>query len=153
LLLTADTHQPFTSAPAESSLVRGGPFYRAQRALGLIRPTQWNLGRRIPVLLAIGWLPLFLLTALLNPRGLHSLLTDYRVHARLLIAVPALLIGEILMDSRFRAVLAHVRQAGLLEAPDQAYMDGVTATLVRLRDAFLPELVVLDILRGKSWCK
>jgi hypothetical protein len=141
--LGADAHPLSAPAPAELSFARGGPFYRAQYALGLIRPNQWNLGRRIPVLLAIGWLPLFLLTALLNPRGLHSLLTDYRVHARLLIAVPALLIGEILMDSRFRAVFAHVRQAGLLEALDLAYMDGVTATLVRLRDAFLPELVVL----------
>jgi hypothetical protein len=46
-----------SSAPGEVSLVRGGPFYRVQHALGLIRPNEWNLGRRITFLIAIGWLP------------------------------------------------------------------------------------------------
>jgi hypothetical protein len=42
------------------------------------------------------------ITALLNPGAVYSLLTDYRVNARLLIIVPALLIGEILLDSHFQ---------------------------------------------------
>jgi hypothetical protein len=54
--------------------------------------------------------------------------------------------GELRMEVRFRAVMAHIRQAGLLEAPDLEYMDGVISTLVRLRDAFLPELAVLVLL-------
>ena len=70
--MDAEDHQP--SAPAEISLVRGGPFYRDQQAIGLIRPNQWNLGRRVAALIAIGWLPLFLITALLNPGGMHSLI-------------------------------------------------------------------------------
>ena len=41
----------------------GGPFYRIQRAVGLIRPDHWNIGRRVAVLIAVGWLPLFLTTA------------------------------------------------------------------------------------------
>ena len=87
-----------------------------------------------------------MLTTLLNLQGLNSLLRDYRVHARLLIAVPALLFGELLMEARFRAVMAHIRQARLLQAPDLEYMDGVIATLVRLRDSYLPELAVLVLL-------
>lgn len=130
-------------APREVSFVRGGPFYRAQRALGLIRPDRWNLGRRIILLIAMSWLPLVLLTAISNPEGLLSLLKEYRVHSRLLIAIPVLLFGEYFMESRFRLVMAQTRQAGLLEAPDLAYIDGVVASLVRARDAFLPELVVL----------
>jgi hypothetical protein len=135
-----------TSIPTEISLVRGGPFYRIQQALGLIRPNRWNLGRRIAVLIAIGWLPLLLITAFSNPKALPSFLVEYRIHARMLIAVPALLLGELFMESRFRAVLAHLRRSGLLEAPDLAYMDGVVATLARLRDAYLPELAVLILL-------
>jgi hypothetical protein len=86
------------------------------------------------------------LTTLLNLQGLNSLLRDYRVHARLLVAVPALLFGELLMEARFRAVMAHIRQSRLLQAPDLEYMDGVIATLVRLRDSYLPELAVLVLL-------
>src|SRR6266481_6533668 len=134
------------AAAGELSLVRGGPFFRAQEALGLIRPNQWNFTRRILILIAIGGLPLVIFTAVLNPQGLLSLLREYRIHARLLIAVPALLIGESFMESRFRLVMQHIRQVGLLDAPDLAYMDEVIATLTRLRDAYLPELVVFVLL-------
>jgi hypothetical protein len=70
------TYPPSTSIPAELSLVRGGPFYRAQEAFRLIYPNRWNVGRRIAVLIAISWVPLFLITALLNPDGLRSLFMD-----------------------------------------------------------------------------
>jgi len=40
----------------ENSFVRGGPFYRAQQALVVLRPGQWNAGCRIAALIAIGWL-------------------------------------------------------------------------------------------------
>jgi hypothetical protein len=144
--MDVESDSPSTHAQDEVSFVRGGPFFRVQQALGLLRPGQWNVARRIAVLVAIGWLPLLLITVFTNPRNLPSFLTTYRFHARMLMAVPALLLGEIFMESRFRAVLAHIRRAGLLEAPDMAYMDGVIAKLVRLRDAYLPEFAVLVLL-------
>jgi len=131
---------------ADDSLVRGGPFFRLQRALGLIRPNQWNLGRRITFFVALAWLPMLVLTVLLNPKGLPSFLIEYRIYARLFLAIPALLIGEVLMATRFREVWAHIRQAELLDAPDLAYMNKVIATLVRVREALLPELAVLALL-------
>jgi hypothetical protein len=134
------------SAPVEISLVRGGPFYRVQHAIGLIHPTEWNLGRRISFLIVVGWLPLFVLTALLNREGLVSLIRDYRIHARLLVAVPVLLVGELLMESRFRAVVGHLRQAGLLDALELARVDEAIATLIRARDSFLPELIIVLLL-------
>jgi hypothetical protein len=130
----------------EVSLVRGGPCYRAQRAVGLIRQNQWNLGRRITLLIAVGWLPLLIITALLNPEGVVSFIRDYRVHSRMLIAVPALLVGEMLMESRFRAVMEHIRHAGLLDAPDLARVENFIVTLVRVRDSFLPEFTIVLLL-------
>ena len=146
LPMDVKANPPVTAAAAEVSFIRGGPFYRVQQALRLIRPNQWNLSRRIIALIAITWLPLLLITAILNPAGLVSLISEYRIHARLLIAVPVLLIGESFMESRFRLVIGHIRQAGLLDPSDLAYMDGVIATLIRIRDSFLPELVVLVLL-------
>jgi len=130
----------------EDSFVRGGPFFRVQQALRLIRPNQWNLARRILFLVAITWLPLVVLTAVLNPEGLSSLIRDYRVHARLLIAVPALLVGEIYMESRFRAIIRHIRQVGLLDNSGMTNMDGLIARLVRVRDASLPEFLIFVLL-------
>jgi hypothetical protein len=134
---------PLTAAPAGISLVRGGPFYRFQQAVGLIRPNQWNIGGRSAVLVAIGWLPLLAITALLNPGALRFLLTDYRVYARLFIAIPVLLSGEIFLDSRFRTVLGSIRESNLLEDSDIAHMDGVMARIVRLRDSLVPEFLIL----------
>ena len=133
-------------ATGEVSFIRGGPFYRVQLALRLIGPNQWNFTRRILILIAIGWLPLLMITALLNPEGLSSFIREYRAHARLLIAVPALIIGEGFMESRFRLVVRHIRQVGILDTPDLAYMDGVIATLKRVRDAFVPEVVIFVLL-------
>jgi hypothetical protein len=136
------------------SLVRGGPFYRLQQAAGLVGPNRWDLGRRTAFALAIGWLPLVVLTALFHPHLLTNLLRDYRVYARVAIAVPALLAGQTLMDSRFRLIVHHLRNAKLLSPDDLTYMDGVIATLVRWGDSWLPELVLLVVVylnTGAIW--
>ncbi|MFZ0582923.1 MAG: hypothetical protein WBY66_19940 [Candidatus Acidiferrales bacterium] len=91
-------------------------------------------------------MPLLLISALLNLPGLASLIRDYRVHARMLIAVPALLVGEMLMESRFRAIIAHIHQTDLLDAPDLARVDNAIAALVRVRDSLLPEFTILLLL-------
>ena len=143
--MESETNPSSGAASADVSFVRGGPFFRAQMVLGLVRSNQWNFGR-ILVLVVIGWLPLVILTAALNPEGFSSLIRDYRVYARLLIAVPALLLGESFMESRFRPVMQHIRQVGILDTSDLAYMDGVIATLLRVRDAFLPEFLVFVLL-------
>lgn len=137
---------PSTAVHDELSLVRGGPFYRLQRSVGLIHPDRWNLARRIAVLLVIGLLPVIVITAISNPSGLRSLLTDYRVYSRMLLAIPALVFGELLMETRFRTVLRHIREVGLLDSADSEYMAGVIAALVRVRDAYIPELAVLVLL-------
>jgi hypothetical protein len=144
--MNANTESQQSGTAEEVSLVRGGPFYRLQQALRLVRSDRWNVPRRVLVLLAIGWLPLFVITAITNPDGLLSLLKEYRLHARMLVAVPVLLIGEIIMDMRFRRVFAHIRRAQLLGESDLKSMDAVIASLVRVRDTVLPELVVIALL-------
>jgi hypothetical protein len=57
-----------------------------------------------------------------------------------------LIVGEVLLDGYFGAVLAHIRQADLLDATDEARMEQVLSQLRRLRDAFLPELIILILM-------
>jgi hypothetical protein len=130
----------------ELSLIRGGPFYRAQQAARLIRPNEWNHSRRLTLAIAIGWVPLILITALSNPSGLVSLLKDYRVYSRMLIAVPVLLIGQLLMESRFRMIVRHIAQAELLGTTDWARMERMIGILMRLRDSAFPEATILVLL-------
>jgi hypothetical protein len=127
---------PLNEAAAEVSLVRGGPFYRVQQALRLMLPNQWNPARRIAILIAAATVRHH---RCFERDGTISLLKDYRVYSRFFRAIPALLIGEVLMETRFRAVMAHIRQASLLTVADMAYMDRVIGGIVRLRDSLLPE--------------
>ncbi len=131
------------TAGRDLSLIRGGPFYRTQEATRLIHPNEWNSVRRVTFAIALGWVPLILITALFNPDSLASLLRDYRVHSRLLIAVPVLLVGQLWVESRFRLVVEHIADARLLGTPDLARMDDIIAMLRRLRDSVIPELVIL----------
>jgi len=141
-----DAQPDSTQVPTDVSLVRGGPFHRLQQALGLLGPNRWNLTRRIIFFIAISWLPLFLLTVLFHPEGLLPLMRDYRVYSRLLLAIPALLVGEPLMEGRFRTVIGHIRRAGLLDSSELVRVDTIIARLVRVGDYVLPELVVLLLL-------
>jgi hypothetical protein len=139
---TTNDHQ-CPAAGSEPSLIRGGPFYRIQEAARLIRPNEWNLIRRVTFAIGLGWLPLILITAFFNTGSFVSLLKDYRVHSRMLIAVPVLLLGQLLLESRFRMVVAHIRNADLLEPKDLARMDDMIAKLRCLRDSLIPELAIL----------
>ena len=133
----------------EVSLVRGGPFYRAQEALRLLSPDRWNLGRRVIFAIAIGWVPLVLITLLFNPRAVFGLLTDYTVNARMLFGVPILLAGQPVMETAFRAIVRHIRDAALLTPSDTDRLDQTLLRLIRLRNSVVPELVIVVVAYAK----
>ena len=128
------------------SLFGGGLFYRAQVATHLIEIGRWNVARRVMVSLAVCWLPLVILTAVFYHEELPGLMKDYMLYARIAVGIPVLLIGQILMEGRFRVIVAHVRKAELLDADDLGKVETAIVTLKRLRDSPLPELVILALI-------
>jgi len=137
------SNAPERKSPEDISLIRGGPFYRAQTITHLIAPDRWNLRRRLVFALAVGWLPLVLVTLLFHPGHLMVLLGDYLVYSRMVIAVPVLIIGQLLMESRFRTIVTHTREANLLKGENRARFDEVIARIVRLRNSAIPELIIV----------
>ena len=131
------------AAEQEVSLVRGGPLYRAQETIHLLTAERWNLGRRISLAICAGWVPLVLLTLFFKPHTIGDLLKDYTVNFRMLIAVPILLAGQVIMDNVFRRIIAHIRDAELLPSSEQAKMDRTISSLIRLRDSFVAEAVIV----------
>ncbi len=123
------------------SLIRGGAFYRFQEVAHLIRPNQWNAGRRIFVTVLVGWVPLVVLAGMSAAHvSLVALLKDYRVFARVFVAVPLLIAGEKLIEERFRLIVRHFLDAGLLKPDDAPKFHAILATIKRLKDAWIPEL-------------
>lgn len=148
----------------ELSLFSVGPFHQLQVFLRLLRPPSSNLPRRVTAILAIVWLPLVIITALTHMDQLSGLLRDYIVYSRMVLAVPALLIGQLAMDGRFRTLVTHVRDAGLLDNDEEQKLDGLIAKLKRPRDSALAEIIILALVavellavgptrvaRGSSW--
>jgi hypothetical protein len=133
------------AAEDDISLFRGGLFYRLQLQCNLIGVHGWNLPRRIALILAVAWLPLVIITALFGRDQLGGLLKDYVVYSRIVIAVPALLIGQLFMEWAFRTIISHVKEAELLGEEDLRKFDGVIAIQKRLRDSDFPELIILAL--------
>ena len=128
------------------SLFRGGLFYRAQVRAGLINAERWNVGRRVVIILVLTWLPLVIITALFDRDQLVSLLTDYEVYSRVAIAIPILIIGQLVMEDRFIVVARHVRKAQLLSDEDLRKLNHVLARIRQLRDSPLSELIILALI-------
>lgn len=145
---TATEHQEERASSADVSLIRGGPFYRVQQVTRLIGPGSWNLGRRITIAIVVSWVPLVVMTAAYHPSALRNLLNDYRVTARLLIAVPVLLAGQVVMESRFRLIVKHLRELRILDASQLAELDSIIARLRRWRDSIWPELILIALVYG-----
>ena len=127
------------------SLIRGGTLYWVQEKARLIEPNQWSLGRRLPVAIGITWLPLIVLTVLHSGASsdLYTLLTDYRVYARVFVAIPLLILGQITMESHFREMSQHFLDANLVRMGDLSRFRAIMGKARRLRDAWWPEIVIL----------
>jgi len=128
------------------SLIRGGTLYWVQEKAQLIQPNQWNLGRRLPFAIAIAWLPLLVLAVIHSGSGrsgLGALLSDYRVYARVFIGIPLLLLGQITMESRFRQMSQHFLDANLIRIKDLPTFRKAMEKARRLRDAKLPEILII----------
>src|ERR1700744_4242780 len=68
----------------EQNLFDGGPPAGLQMVLGLMAPGKPNIAWRVRLAVALGWVPLLLLSALqsmlLRDGSLGSFLTDYAAH-------------------------------------------------------------------------
>jgi hypothetical protein len=75
--------------------------------------------------------------------SLIALLKDYRVFARVFIAVPLLIAGQKTIEERFRLIVRHFFDADLLRPVDLPRFRAILATIKRLKDAWFPELALI----------
>src|SRR5215472_9429116 len=85
-------------APGTSDLFENAPPLGLQRRLGLIKPDALNIERRALLVIAVGWLPIIVLTIVqslvLWSDQITSLFREVGGHARYLIAAPLLVLAE-----------------------------------------------------------
>src|SRR4051812_8814654 len=117
----------------------GGPFYRLMVRLGLRTPTSmarcWWLGLLV-------WLPIAIdagIRTLLH-QPLDNRLFDLSLHARLLLALPALLVSERVFDRSVKSAMKSMYDGNFCPSSS---IDAIVDRAVRLRDSKKAELVLL----------
>ena len=138
--------------PADFSLVLGGPLYQLLRRSRLSDDALHMVHRRVLAAVAITWVPLLLLSALEGRAWWGStdvpFLLNVEVHARLLLALPLLILAELMVHSRMRRTLVQFRTRELIRESDLPRLNALIGSAMRLRNSMAAELVLLVLVYG-----
>src|SRR4051812_47197220 len=130
------------------SLVLGGPLYQLLLRSGLIKPPFGKLSSRIGVLTAVAWLPLVPLTILSGRFAggvLVPFLNDFELHARLLFSLPLLVLAEMVVYFRMRAITAQFIKRQIITDDERPAFDAVLSSAMRLRNSIAVEIAMLVV--------
>ena len=148
--MKAETSTPageLTAEPYDFSLVLGGPLYQIFRRAHLSGGTLELLHRRIIVIALFAWLPLLILSiAEGNGWGggvAMPFLHDVDVHVRFLIALPLLLVAELVVHKRVRPLIRQFVERGLIAETARTKFDAAVASALRLRNSVLAEVALV----------
>ena len=138
--------------PYDFSLVLGGPLYQLFRRAHLSGDTLELLQRRILVIALFAWLPLLVLSVVHGRawgRGVTMpFLYDVDAHVRFLIALPLLVVAELVVHQRMRPVIRQFVERGLVADAARAKFDAALASAVRLRNSVLGEVGLIAFVYG-----
>lgn len=141
-----------TQESTDFSLVLGGPLYQLFRRAHLSGDALDLLRRRIVVLSLLAWLPLALLAGfegrLLPGTATVPFLLDVEVHVRYLLAVPLMVVAELVVHQRMRAVLQQFLGRKLVPEAVRAQFDAAVASVARLRNSVLAEILIIAFVYG-----
>ena len=134
-------------APPDFSLVLGGPLYQLLRRSRLSGDALELMRQRIIVISLIAWLPLLLLSALegqlLGGNAAVPFLLDVDVHMRFLVALPLLIVAEMVVHQRMRFVVRQFLDRNLIPESALIRFDGALASALRLRNSVLAEVLLI----------
>ena len=138
--------------PPDFSLVLGGPLYQFLRRAHLSGDVLDLLVRRVIVLALLAWLPLLALSAAEGHAwggGVKlTFLHDVELHVRLLLALPLLILAELVVHQRMRPVVRQFVDRGLIPDVARAKFDAAIASAMRLRNSITAEVLLIAFVYG-----
>jgi hypothetical protein len=141
--------------PLDFSLVVGGPLYRLYLRAHLAEASMGLVHRRVLTLILITWVPLWVLNAFGAPDtggASVSLLKDLDAHARLLLALPLLIVAEPIAHQRFTIVVRQFIQRTLIAPEDLRRFVAAVVSSRRLTNSAILEFAVLAVaFAGGHW--
>lgn len=135
------------AANPNDELFDGGPLLRWERSLGLIKPGRPRAAKRTLIAVLIGWVPLAVLTAaqflFSADESAKSFFSDIAVHARFLMAVPALIYAEAECLPLLGRIVNHFPETGLVIESDKARFEAAVSSTRRLLDSTIGHVVTV----------
>jgi len=134
---------------ADFSLILGGPLYQILRRAHLSGDALELLRRRIVVILSLTWLPLLVLS-IVEGRAWGTavrvpFLLDVEAHVRFLVALPLLVVAELVVHQRMRSLLRQFLERRLIPDTSRARFDAAVSSAIRLRNSVVLEMLLIGL--------
>ncbi len=138
--------------PPDFSLVLGGPLFQLLRRAHLSDDALMLVRQRIIVFALLAWLPLLVLSALegqlLDGGVAVPFLMDVEVHIRFLVAMPLLIIAELVVHRRMRPLVQQFLERNLIPESAMTRFEAAVASAFRLRNSVLAEVLLIAFVYG-----
>jgi hypothetical protein len=132
--------------PHDFSLVLGGPLFQLLVRSHLATPALDLVKRRIVFLSLFTWLPLLLL-CLVDGKAWGGVglpfLYDIEMHARFLVALPLLIVAEILVNQRMRLIVGQFIDRDIITEEVLPRFRVIIDSAMKLRNSLVMELILV----------
>ena len=149
---TRSTDEPLSGEPVEFSLVLGGPLYQLWRRTRLTGDALQLIHRRVVFLTLLAWAPLLALAVAEGHAWGNSValpfIRDVEMHVRLLLALPLLVVAELVVHQRIRPVVRQFLDRGLIPGASRPQFDAAIASAMRLRNSIPAECLLIAFVYG-----
>jgi hypothetical protein len=134
------------------SLVLGGPLFQLLRRAHMADDALELVRQRVLVISLVAWLPLMALAALdghlLGNSVAVPFLLDLEVHIRFLVAVPLLIIAELVVHRRLRPIAQAFLDRKIIPEASVTRFDEAVRSAFRLRNSVAAELLLIALVYG-----
>lgn len=129
------------------SLVLGGPLFQLLRRTHLAGDALELLRQRLLLIPLLAWLPLLVLSLIegeaLGGRAAVPFLLDIEVHVRFLVALPLLIVAELVVHQRMRFVVRQFLERNLIPQNALPRFEEAIASAFRMRNSVLAEVLLI----------
>ena len=140
-------HSTDNKQPYDFSLVLGGPLFQFFIRARINTDTLGLLKRRVLVISLFTWLPLLLLSVLAGDAigGVIKVpfFYDVDVHVRFLLALPLLLVAELVVHQRIRLIVRQFVERGIVSPQARPEFEAIISSAMRLRNSMVIEVVLI----------
>lgn len=138
--------------PPDFSLVLGGPLFQLLRRAHLSDDALMMMRQRLIAFMLLTWLPLLLLSIVegqaWGSRTVVPFLLDIEAHVRFLVALPLLVVAELVVHRRMRPLLQQFRERNLVPENAIGRFEAAITSAFRLRNSVLAEVLLIALVYG-----